>query len=81
MSCVPGKKKLKQHLNRFFAAIRKYREIVSSGSLAKPANVAKILAEVKGVKEEETAFGQELTAIGAITATLIWTQSASSLIA
>ena len=44
LSLAPGKMKLKQHLSRFFAAIRKYREIVLF-------NVANILVEIKSVEE------------------------------
>ena len=70
MSAIPGKPKLKQHLNKFFSAIRKYRAVLASGSLAKPAQVADVLAAVQGVQKEITAFGQELAAVGAITPNL-----------
>ena len=43
---------------------------MASVSLAKPPHVVKVLAGVEGVKEEITAFGQELTAVGAITPNL-----------
>ena len=70
MSAIPGKPKLKQHLNKFFSATRKYRAVLASGSLAKPAQVADVLAAVQGVQKEITAFGQELAAVGAITPNL-----------
>ena len=70
MSAIPGKTKLKQHLNKFFSATRKYRAVLASGSLAKPAQVADVLAAVQGVQKEITAFGQELAAVGAITPNL-----------
>ena len=56
LSALPGKKKLKTHLHRFLALMRSYRDIVSSGSLAKPAVVAKVMAEVNGVKEEKNGL-------------------------
>ena len=70
MSAIPGKPKLKQHLNKFFSVIRKYRAVLGSGSLAKPAQVADVLTAVQGVQKEITAFGQELAAVGAITPNL-----------
>lgn len=62
--------KLKQRLNKFFSAIRKYRATLASGSLAKPMQVADVLAGVQGGKKEITPFGQELAAAGAITPSL-----------
>ena len=38
--------------------------------MAKPPEVVKVVVGVQGVKKEVTAFGQELTVVGAITPNL-----------
>ena len=71
LSAIPGKPTLTQHLNKFFSAIQKYRAVLAFGSLAKPTQVVDVLVGVQGVKKEITAFGQELTGVGAFTPNLI----------
>ena len=67
LSSAPGKKELKRYLNSYFGMVRKFRELLKSGSSSKPLEIEGSLDDLKAFKEEVTAFGQELAAIGAIT--------------
>jgi hypothetical protein len=67
LSSAPGKKELKRYLHSYFGMVRKFRGILTSGSLSKPLEIEGSLDDLKAFKEEVTAFGQELEVIGAIT--------------
>ena len=70
LSSAPGKKELKRYLHSYFGLVRKFRGISTSGSLSKPLEIEGSLDAIKAFKEDVTAFGQELEAIGAITETV-----------
>ena len=65
---LPGKTPLKQHLSQFFKVVREVGQILTVGSLSSASKITTTLSSLEQLKQNEAAFGQELSKIGAFCA-------------
>ena len=66
---LPGKTPLKQHLSQFFKVVREVGQLLTQGSLSNATKIASTLSSLEQLKQNEAAFGQELSKFGACPAT------------
>ena len=62
---LPGKTPLKQHLSQFFKVVREVGQLLMQGSLSNATKLESTLSSLEQLKQNEAAFGQELSKIGA----------------